>query len=254
MLTGDKISVTQILERLFRISGFTTNFNLNDAVVLVAECIDLIGVPSPHVEKVTNGDINNGHPQPIKITGHKGLLPSDLKEIIQTRTWPDKCPMSYATYTFHSGLHCEGSPDLVGSYMERYSVNPGKIIKTSFREGYVEMAYNSYSVDKHGLPLIPNEERYIKAIEAYLKKQFYLPLWENGKIPDKVFAKAEQEYAWYVGSAHNAALMQGIDQMTNMTNYVVSLIPNLYHSESFFKDLGNPQIRINNNNSAQWNR
>lgn len=254
MFTGDTISVTALLERIFRSSAYTKNMNINDAVEFVGQAISLIGVPTSYTEKVTNGDLRDGYPYPIKIKGFKGRLPPDLHKIIQTRTFKDKLPMRYATDTFHKGLHCEGSPDISCNSQHTYKVETGKIIKTSFEEGEVEMAYLAFATDECGMPLIPSEERYVKGIETFVKMKFYEPLWELGIVPDKVFARVEQEYLWYIGSAHNYAIMENIDQFVNTANYMVSLIPNLYHSNSFFKFLGEPEVRWNNNSSELWNR
>lgn len=254
MLGGNSISVTAILERLFRTSAFTKHMNLDDAIVLAAEAIDLIGAAQAMDEKITNGDKSNGFPPPIEIKGFKGKIPIDLKTIKQTRNFETKMPMRYATDTFHNGLHCSDSPDLIVLTNETYKIRPGGIIHTSFEEGYVEMAYFAYAVDEYGLPTIPDDERYVKGIESYIKESFYRPLWELGKISDKVYDKVCQERDWWMGSAHNYTLIDNIDKAINTKNMVIRLIPELYHSQTFFQALGEPEVRYNNGKHIVWNR
>jgi hypothetical protein len=252
MLTGNTISVTTILERLFRTSFYTKNFNILDAVELAGEFLDLVGVSTSMTPKITNGDLTNNFPPPIKISGFKGILPPDLLQIRQTRNFETKEPMRYSTDTFHSALHCEGCPDLTVLTQHTYTVQPGKIVKASFQEGYIEMSYYSFPLDEFGMPFIPAEERYVKGVESYVKEAFYRPLWEGGKIPDKVYEKALQDKDWYMGSAHNFALMQNVDQFVNVANYMINLIPDLQHSSNFFRALGEPEVRWNNSQGL-WN-
>lgn len=247
MATGNSIPVYRILENLYRTSGYTQNFNLNDVVELVGEAIDLIGVPIAYIEKITDGNPDYNHPQPIEIKNYKGKLPKDLHQIIQTRTYDTKIPIRYTTDSFHIAYHCPNSPDLNCRNTDlSYKIHKGGIIHTSFKEGKVEMAYNACYIDKHGLPLIPAEERFIKGIESYVKYKLYLPLWEVGTIPDKVFAKTDQEYLFYMGSAENEAHLMSLDQGISIKNIIVNMIPDINTPENFFRNSGEQEQMYNN--------
>lgn len=255
MLNSRSVSIYRIIENLFRTSAYTKYLNLADAVTLAGEAISMIGAPTAFVEKITDGDPDFDHPAPIKIKNYKGKLPNDLYQIIQTRDYKTKKYMRYSTDTFHIAYHCPNSPDISGMQTDlSYKVRKGGIIHTSFEEGLVEMAYNAYYVDEHGFPLIPEEERYVKGIENYIKYNLYLPQWELGLIPDKVMAKTEQEYLFYMGSAENQALLVGLDEGISIKNFMVNLIPDINAPENFFKNSGEPKMIYNSNANIRWNR
>lgn len=255
MLNGKSVSIYRILENLFRTSAYTKHLNLNDAIELAGEAIDLIGAPTAFVEKITDGNPDYGHPQPIEIKNFKGSLPKDLYQIIQTRDYDTKVYMRYSTDTFHIAYHCDNSPDLSRYDTDlSYKIRAGGIIHTSFESGRVEMAYNAYFLDEHGLPVIPAEERYAKGIENYIKLKLYQPLWELGTIPDKVFAKVEQESLFYMGSAENQALLSGLDEGISIKNIMINMIPDITAPENFFKNIGEPKAMYNSNARIGWNR
>jgi hypothetical protein len=253
MLSGKTVSIYSILERLFRTSAFTKHINLNDAIELAGEAILLIGAPTALVDKITDGNTDNGHPAPIEIKGYKGALPCDLYEVIQTRTYTSKTPMRYATNTFHGGLLCAGSVDTTCNSDITYKLTGGAI-HASFKTGKIEMAYRAFYLDEHGLPLIPAEERYMKGIESYLKYQFYKPLWELGKIRDAVWNHTEQEYLFYMASASNQAKMQGLDEMITVKNAMLQMIPDVMTPENYFQDFGTYPAKHNHNNAGSWSR
>lgn len=247
MLTGKTITTFGILERIYRTSGFTQYLKVADAVELIGEAIDLIGAPVAFITKITDGNTDAGHPPPIVIEDYKGLLPPDLKEIIQTRTFDKKIPIRYSQDTFHNSFHCEGSPDLYCKSDLTYKLSQN-LIKPSFKEGKVEMAYRAYYLDEYGMPLIPAEERYVKGVEAYVKFMLYKPLWELGKIRDAVYQAAEQEYLFYMGSAVNQAHLLNLDQAMGVKNMMIRLIPDVMAFENFFKSEGKYPGVYNHNN------
>jgi hypothetical protein len=253
MLSGKTFPIYTVLERIFRTSGYAKHLNLDDAVELAGEAIDLIGAPTALHEKITDGNDALGHPKPIVITDYKGALPSDLHRIIQTRDYDTKVPLRLATNTFHGAIVCEGSMDYRCSSDFSYKIK-NHAIHTNFQEGNVEMAYLAFHVDEHGLPLIPAEERYVKGIEAYIVEALYRPLWEVGKIPDKVYARVERERDWYIGSAFNAAVMPNVDEAISMKNAMIRMIPDVVAPEDFFISTGEYPTKYNHNNAGSWSR
>lgn len=106
-LNGKTIGIKRIIESVIRDNGYTDyEINWNDVIEWAGDAIDLIGVPASYTEKTSC---------PINIVNYRGFLPCDLHKIIQTREYDKKIPMRYATNTFHTGLHCQGSPDISDS-------------------------------------------------------------------------------------------------------------------------------------------
>jgi hypothetical protein len=213
-----------------------------DVARYVADAIALIGAPMSYENKV----------EEIYIENYRAELPCDLLYIQQTRkvnknrdnkvTSLD--PMRYASDTFHSSYHEVGSPDFAESsinYDWTYSLNNGYIY-TNFKEGYIQQSYKAIKTDEEGLPMIPDNVKFSRAIEEYIKTQWYRIQWELGKISDKVFQKAEQEYAWYVGGANTAAQLMSIDQAETFRGAFTRILSNSTAARKFFQDHGRQEF------------
>ena len=93
-------------------------------------------------------------------------------------------------------------------------------------------------VDCDGYILIPDNEAFIKALEAYIKEREFVILFDEGKISGDSLQLAQQEYAWYVGKAESSLLMPSIDEMASITNMWNQLIPRIQEHTNQFKTLG----------------
>ena len=55
-----------------------------------------------------------------------------------------------------------------------------------------------------------------------------------GQITDKVYAKTEQEYMWYVGAAQTSMLMPNLDEMESWKNMLRKfIVPDTAHQNAF---------------------
>lgn len=227
------------------------NLNESDVAQYISDCLRLIGAPLIYEDKVEDIDIKE----------HRGELPCDLLYIKQTRMYAGSnaklrspqstyttqmsrfVPMKYATDHFHTALHEENSPDLLGTngseldYEVTYQIN-GEYIYTSFKEGKVQMSFKGLKTDEEGYPMIPDNVKVEKAIEAYIKVQHYTIMWELGKIADKVLNKAEQEYSWYVGAADTSMRALSVDQAESLKAALTRTILKPLQHHAGFKNLG----------------
>jgi len=120
-------------------------------------------------------------------------------------------------------------------------------ITLSVKEGQVCMAYLAIPTDNEGLPLIPEDVSYQLAVKKYLTMKIDYIAWRRGELQQAVFQHSEQEWQWYVGQAGNRAKMPSIDQIEAIKNQTMRLLPKINQHETFFKSLGNPEIRKNYN-------
>jgi hypothetical protein len=74
-----------------------------------------------------------------------------------------------------------------------------RVIFTSFEEGEVKVSYKAIPVDDDGLPLVIDNSPYLRALEAFIKKEVFSYKFDEGKINERVLSHAEQEYAWRAG-------------------------------------------------------
>ena len=253
-------SIKTLISRLL-VNPMMENINDVDLARYVGEALKLIGAPMSYEDKLCTIDIKN----------YRGKLPKNMLYIIQTSFGDGHSPMRYASDTFHSQHHNVGSKEFSekkyyndndnlghqGGYASgysrgknysqgaEYSIN-NQYIYLSQEEGTVNLLYKTIVTDAEGYPMIPNNIKFEKAIEWYVKYQHYMPLWEMGKIPDKVYQKVEQEYTWYVGAAQTAGQAMTIDQAASFTNAFNKLILQPLQHETFFKEHGSRQY-LNNN-------
>lgn len=231
-LTGKYISVSYIIENYYRNFKFLGQLDFYDAMEHIWSAMNLINVPQQYITKIDC----------IKIENYKGELPCDLHKIEQCRVYETNIPMRYATDSFHSPMHCEGSPDIDINSDATYKLDNSHI-KTSFKEGTVEIAYYAFPTDDEGYPMIPDNEKFVKAITSYLAERKGFQLFMEGKLDVQRYNKLEVEWLFYVGAAQNAARMPSIDQMESLKNQWLRLIPRIAEHSRSFRDLGSQETR-----------
>lgn len=230
-LTTHYISIKNILSRVL-MNPLMEGLNEADAIKYLADCINLIGAPMSYENKIAQYEIQE----------HRASLPLDLIYIQQTRKVDNNCvyPMRYNSDTFNSKYHEIGSPDFVelsSNYDWSYSINNG-CIYTNFKEGNVQQSYKGLKLDDDGLPMVPDDVKFEKAVEWYIKLQHYTILWELNKISDKVFENTKQESCWYIGAANTKAQSQNIDQAESFKNTFTKLLRNDTAGAKSFNDFG----------------
>jgi hypothetical protein len=114
----------------------------------------------------------------------------------------------------------------------------GRIIFTSFPEGRVRIAYKAIPVDEDGFPLLIDNENYLAALEAYIKKQVFTVKFDQGKISASVLQNAQAEYSWLAGQLNSEFIIPSMSEMQSITNMITALIPRMREFDKGFRDLG----------------
>jgi hypothetical protein len=234
MFNGKTKSIQYIVEKVFRDTGIAEGVDIYDAIEWAAEAMELIGAPQSYQERVC----------PIDITDGRGDLPCDLHLIMQTRikTADGYVPMRYATDNFHAKVHCDDSTDLSCSSHYTYRVSDDCIF-VDFDGGTLQMAYLAFQTDDKGWPVIPDDIKFVKAVEYYIREKIDYKLWRTGKVPQQVYEKTAQDQVWYLGAAQTRGVMPSVDEMENLKNNWIRLIPKINQHDDFFSTLGNPEQR-----------
>lgn len=176
----------------------------------------IVGMPPIFIEKVDTIDI-------IK---WRGYLPCDLFEINQVRDCYSKTPYRYATGNFHMNQDRK-YPELT------YKIQGG-IIYTSVEDTKLEISYQALPLDEEGFPMIPDKSSFIRALELFIKKQWFTVLFDLGKISQAVLQNTQQEYAWAVGQCQSDLIRPTVDQMESLSHMWNTLIQrNNEHNNSF---------------------
>lgn len=208
--------------------------------------ISLHGYPSLYQDKIATVDIKD----------FRGLLPCDLVSVIQVKDLDSCICLRSMTDTFTPGLrqkpmmekpHKDLLNNIQGEYipprkesMEELTFKTqGRIIFTSFPEGRVEIAYKAIPVDEDGFPLLIDNETYLNALEAYIKKQVFTVKFDIGKIQSGVLSNAQSEYSWAAHLLQSEMTTPSLDEMESMTRYLNTMIKPTREFDSGFKSLGN---------------
>jgi len=243
MINGKVKSIQHIIEKVFRDTGAVEGIDLHDAIEWAGEAVELIGAPQSLVNKVACIEITNG----------RGDLPCDLHLVMQFRykTANGYVAMGYASDNFH--MHCNPSPDIGCKSSVTYTLS-NDCVFTNFGSGTVEVAYRALPTDKNGWPTVPDDIKFIKAVEYYIREKVDYKLWRTGKIPQGVYEKTVQEQTWYLAAAQTRMAMPSVDELKNIKNNWIRLIPKINQEEDFFSTLGIQEQRYigtrNSNNGS----
>jgi hypothetical protein len=236
MYNGNTISLKRVLWKVMN-SAFMQDLSYEGAAELALEAIRLIGAPLSYENKVTR--------PLLKIIDHKASLPSNLILIRGARAFTGNdenegqgIPMTTATDIYHQKAGCyETDTNCDLGFEVTYEVKSG-VITTSFKDGYVEVAYQAIATDDDGFPLIPDNQDFILAIEYYIRYRVMESLWEAGKVADKVFNRVDQQKCWYMGAAQSDMQFSNMDHVEATMNSINRLIINSSAQRNFFKFMG----------------
>ena len=103
----------------------------------------------------------------------------------------------------------------------------------------VEIAYKSIPVDEDGFPLLIDNENYLAALEAYIKKQVFTIKFDTGKISAGILQNAQTEYAWAAGALQDEFTVPSISEMESITRMINTMIPKMREFDTGFINLGN---------------
>ena len=183
----------------------------------------IVGAPASFMEKT----------QVLKVERYRAALPCDFYEMIQVRLMGQevKPAFRYSSDSFHMSPNKPQFSDLT------YKVQ-GNVIFTSIENGEIEVAYRALPTDEEGYPVLPDNSSYTRALQAYIKKEWFTIQYDLGKINVQVMNKADQDYAWAVGQAQTALIKPTIDQMETISNMWNKLLPDRTrdHSTGFLHE------------------
>lgn len=205
-----------ILNRLLR-NPLLSDLTLELVIDYTIDFVQIVGLINNFQEKVVKLEVKN----------FRTLLPLDYYEVNQIR---DKLGyMRASTSTFHLSDKNDSS-DKEFSTLEHTFFMQNNYIYFNFESGDIELSYQSIATDNEGLPLLPDNTNFLRALESYIKKIRFDILYDLGKISDRVMNKAEQDYAWAVGSLETDVQRLNLSKAQSLFNQYSSLLP---HSNDF---------------------
>lgn len=217
------INIKVVLDRILR-HPLMQDLSLETAVDYTIDFMRIVGMPRMFTEKVVR----------ITINKYRALLPCDYYQTIQVRI-PGGHALVYSTDSFH--MNNKGNSST-------YKIQ-GNIIYTSIESGELELAYLAISTDEDGYPLLPDNSSFTRALELYIKKQWFTILFDLGKITSAVLQNTQQEYAWAVGDCQSEFNRMSIDQMEAFSNsWRTMILRDHQHSSGFIGDGSRQTLNI----------
>jgi len=248
MLKPGYTSIKRLIENVIRDTGFTSEIDWVDVIEWVYIACELIGVKNAYVLKVTDGNTDYNHPDPIEIENYRGSLPADFHMILQARLYDTKEPLRAATDSFFISTN---SPDYTSGTNLTYNINNNYIF-TSFESGEIEMAYYAFPTDADGLPLVPDDVMFLKALEAFIIERIGRKLWLKEKMSEEKYRALEQDWLFYVNSPRTKDALLTLDQMESLKNQTVKVATNFNSHASSFKSLGAQNQPLYLDNTYSW--
>lgn len=204
----------------------------------------------------------------VKIHEFRGVLPCDCISIVQVKDLKSGICLRSMTDSFTPGMLPDPprrlptitgrfeNPrvgDICNPYIPHRHLPHGelafktqnRIIYTSFPEGIVQVAYKGIPVDENGFPLVIDNECYLNALEAYIKKQVFTVKFDTGKIAINVLQNAQKDYGVACAELESEFTTPSVSEAQSLSNFATSLIPRVSEFYSGFSKLGDRQILIN---------
>ena len=203
-------NIRLIMDRLTR-NPLLEDIPFETVVDYAVDFLRIVGMPNAFWEKT----------EKIQIVDYRGILPCDFYKMIQVRLIDKEHNMGafrYSTDSFHMS-------DVKPKYGGLTYKLQGTCIITSIEKGEIEIAYRAMPIDEEGYPMIPDNSSYSRALELYIKLQWFTMLFEAGKLSAQVLTNTQQQYSWAVGQAQSDLIRPTIDEMEAISNMWNKFLP-----------------------------
>lgn len=203
------ISINEVLSRILR-HPLLQDINLEQAVQYTIDFIGIFGLPNFYETKTAELSIDN----------YRTLLPEDLVSI---------------DIVSHNKNYLNVVSDNINDY--GYKIQ-GRALYTPFKSGTICLTYKAMQLDDHGFPYLIDNPVFLKALEAYIKKEAFTVLFDMGKIQPQILQHAEQQYAWLAGQLQSEFSIPSVAEMEKLKKMWCSLVQRDNEFSNGFRTLG----------------
>ena len=157
-------------------------------------------------------------------------------------------PVRLATNSFFNSIVCTFEEDsqnpLYQTCTDEYKIIEDSVLRFSFQEGAVVLAFLKTKLDENGYPRIPENVSIIKAITAYIRLQYAQEDYDNFRQgSENRLSKAESDWQWYCKQSSNSLLIpSSVDEWENLKQQRDYLVPR-NHYYGYFGHLGKAEKR-----------
>lgn len=226
-------NIRRILDELHR-HPLLSDLTLEQVISYVVSFIGIFGMPKLYQDKE----------EVLHIEDYRCLLPCDLISINQIKECKTGVCLRSMTDNFMPREHYDKSAGYKIPQELSFKTQ-GQVLYVSFKTGDVSVSYKAIPVDKDGFPLLIDNPVFLKALEAYIKKEAFTILFDMGKIAPVVLQNAQQQYAWLAGQLQSEFTIPSISEMESIKRSWCTLLQRTSEFNSGFKNNGDQEyIRL----------
>lgn len=220
------INIREALSRVLR-HPLLQDVTLEQAVQYTINFISIFGMPKLYQDKE----------EVLHIENFRAKLPCDLISINQIKECKTSVCLRSMTDNFMPREHYDRSAGYKIPQELSFKTQ-GQVLYVSFKTGDVSVSYKAIPVDKDGFPLLINNPVFLKALEAYIKKEAFTILFDMGKIAPAVLQNTQQQYAWLAGQLQSEFTIPSQSEMESISRMWNTLIQRTNEFNTGFKSLG----------------
>jgi hypothetical protein len=242
MFNGKYKSIYTVIENILRDTDYYNEIKIEDATEWAARAMELIGAPLIKEESIST----------ITVANYRASLPDEVISIKGVRDNETGVPLIAATDEFITANYTESLEDddfgdgiSFGNYSIRtasYKVMNGYLF-FNVKEGDIDILYTKFPTDDNGCLLIPAVDRYLMAIESYIIFKLDSKLYRRGVIAKNIKDESEQNWLWYVSSAHTKIVTPNYDEAESLKNQIQKMRTDKDAHAYGFKYLNVPTVK-----------
>ena len=224
-------NIKRVMDRVSR-HPMLRDIPFETMVDYTVDFFQIVGCPQMFIEKTA----------PLHIHDYRAQLPCDYVNMIQVRCDHPHGPYKgkhlsyrYSTDSFH--MTDASRKPKVGVQTDLTYKIQGCVIYTSTKEADIEISYEAIATDGEGYPLLPDDSTFLRALELYIKKQWFTMLYDLGQIQGPILNQTLQDYAWAVGQCESRFHKLSLDKAESFFNSWRTLLErDTEHRRGFLND------------------
>ena len=227
-------NVRQVLDELKR-HPLLQDLTLEQVVSYIVTFIGIFGMPKLYQDKE----------EVLHIEDFRAKLPCNCIQINQIKECKTGVCLRSMTDNFMPREHYDRSAGYKIPQELSFKTQ-GQVLYVSFKTGDVSVSYKAIPVDKDGFPLLIDNPVFLKALEAYIKREAFTILFDMGKIAPAVLQNTQQQYAFLAGQLQSEFTVPSISEMESIKRSWCTLIQRTTSFNGGFRNNGNQEyIKLN---------
>lgn len=249
MFNGQYKSINTVIERILQDTDYYNEINKDDIVEWAIRAMELIGAPLAQEEAI---DV-------VEVANYRATIPSYVREILAVRDHYSRHTLIQATgdftmynYTDATNPDTEFDDPIVPEDNRKMKhkplIIPAYIVKSGYlflnvKDGAIDIKYAKIPLDDNGDLLIPDVERYLQAVQAYITYKMDKKLARRGVLSSRIADESEREWLWYVNSAFTKLVTPNSDGAESLKNQIVKMRTDKNAHDYGFEHLNKPTVK-----------